>query len=725
MSATGTGSVDSPKDFGRDSEGKAKRWRAEIDNARKESTDWWRESERILHRYRDDAPGRLFTRGEDMTAGAKFGIFWSNVQTLLPSLYASTPQVVIERRWSDDSDDVGRVATTILQRCTQFQLDEGCFDRMMRECVLDHLLCGRGTPWVRYEPHFMREPPGTPPFTQPATPPSQPGLGGIPVGSIFDQPGDDANAKAPKDSGVQLGDDGEMGNEVVAYEEVKIDHVFWEDWLCSPARTWAEVRWVARRVFPTYDELVQRFGRELADLVPLDYAPKDSEETGTAEPEHNLFHRSQVWEIWDKPSRQAIWLAPSLADRLLDERDDPLRLQDFFPTPCPLFATMTTDTLIPVPDYTMYRDQAVQLDKLTARIEAISRSIKVTGVYDAAQDGIQRMFTEGIENQLVPVNQWGAFAQQGGLKGSLDMLDISTLASVLQQLVQTRSQVKQDMYEITGISDIIRGATNAAETATAQQIKAGFGTMRLRARQNEVARFARDIIRLVAEVICEHFTPRTMLLLSDIQNYGDGSDAQLAGQAIALLKDDKTRPLRIDIETDSTILANQQQEQQSRIQFLQMAGQFLQQSLPAAQQSPQLAPLLGEMLLFGIRSFPQGAALESAFESAVKQMEQAAKQAQANPQPQPQDPKMIVAQAQVRNIDSQIQDRQIRSVADAQDAQAEARYRAAKLGVEKQRADDDNAARSVELFHNREADHRDFVLDAARVGIEAEKARRK
>jgi len=819
--------ADSPRDFGTDAEGKARRWATEIEKAHKESHEWLNTCRRILERYKDEGPGRKGI-GQDYTFGMRFNIFWSNVQTLAPSLYASTPQVVVERRWGDP-DDIGRVATVILQRCAQYQLEASDFDCLMRNCVLDHLLAGRGTAWVRYEPHFDRLPatvaaapsampmdigiaapsgaglgpspfglgsggigasappppgpigapvpppgpagapppiggagptppppmgtavplgagpsvgaaPGTPmaPGAPPPPPMPPPGLptggppdlggfapplmaaippippGGIPIGHIGHDEQISPSGR-PTDGGVQVADDGEDAGEFLAFEEVRLDHVHWEDWFCSPARTWAEVRWVARRVYMTKDEVAKRFGRRLANEVPLDWLPKEIGETEAMQPENRIFRRCQVYEIWDKPTRKVYWLANGYFDRLLDEREDPLRLTDFFPTPRPLFATLTTDTLIPVPDFQMYRDQAIQIDTLTARIEGVGKAIKVAGVYDAAQSDIQRMFAEGVENQLIPVNQWQSFAEGGGLKGCMDLLDIGMLAEVLQKLVEIRAQAKQDLYEVTGISDIIRGTTAASETATAQQIKAGFGTMRLRSRQNEVARFARDLIRLTSEVVVEHFSPRVMMLISDIANFAEGADAELAPQAIALLKDDKLRPLRIDIQTDSTILANHQQEQQARIQFLTMAGQFLQQAMPAVQQAPQLGPLLGQMLLFGIRSFPQGAELEGAFENAVKMMETAAKNLAATPQPAAPDPKMMVAQAQVQNIQSQIANRSIDNMREGQETAGKMQLEAAKLAIAKQRAEDENAARSVQIFHDRQADHRDYLLEAEKV----------
>jgi hypothetical protein len=185
--------------------------------------------------------------------------------------------------------------------------------------------------------------------------------------------------------------------------------------------------------------------------------------------------------------------------------------------------------------------------------------------------------------------------------------------------------------------------------------------------------------------------------------------------AIALLKDDKTRPLRIDIETDSTILADQTQEQQQRIQFLQMAGQFLQQALPAVQQYPAIAPLMGSMLLFGIRSFPKGAELEGEFEAAVKALQQMPAQGP------PPDPKMILAQAQVQNIQSQIADRQMRSMGDAQVDRAAAARDAAEASTDREKMERESFVQGGRLLHDIHSDRRNTVLDAAKVALQASK----
>jgi len=110
---------------------------------------------------------------------------------------------------------------------------------------------------------------------------------------------------------------------------------------------------------------------------------------------------------------------------------------------------------------------------------------------------------------------------------------------------------------------------------------------------------------------------------------------------IDLLRNDGLRGFRIDIETDSTILADQQQEKQLRTEFLESVGGFLQSAVPLGEQIPAMLPLLGQLLMFGIRGFGGSTRqLEQPFEDALAQMEKTASQ----PQPPKVDPAVQVAQ---------------------------------------------------------------------------------
>ena len=357
--------------------------------------------------------------------------------------------------------------------------------------------------------------------------------------------------------------------------------------------------------------------------------------------------------------------------------------------------TMSTDSLIPVPDYVQYKDQAEELDLLTERIHYLTEALKVIGLYDGSIEGLQRMFTESRGNELIPVDNWAMFADKGGLKGTIDFFPVQDVVQVVTGLFQAREQAKNDLYEITGMADIIRGQSDPRETAAAQAVKSKFATLRLESRKQEVARFARDILAIMAEIIAEQFSPDTIRNMTGFDFMLDDSEVEEAenlqseeaqqqgvqqkqrqspeekfNAAIQLLRDDKMRTFRLDIETDSTVAIDQQQEKQDRIEFLQALGGFLQSAMQAP---PDLAPFLGQTLLFGVRGFKVGRELESALEDMVEQYKNRPQQPQENPEMQKLQMDMQLkqqeAQFKQQMAQAELQHKQQQAQVDAQLAQ--------------------------------------------------------
>lgn len=455
-------------------------WMGQDRIAEKEEEKWRKRARGIVRRYRDE-------RAVNSTATHRFNILWSNVQTLIPTLYGRTPKPDVQRRFKDQ-DDAGRLASTLLERCLAYSMDMFDFDAVMKAGVQDRLLPGRGTCRVLYIPHFGDE---------------------IESDKATDSNAEFESAEAAASDVDSPADAGPPEREVT-YEEAVLRYVFWEDYREGPARTWEEVPWIRYRAYMNRKQLVTRFGKK-GKKVELNFSPKGSPESDKNDPPPDIYRKAEIWEIWDKTNEQVIWIAPRTPDLVLDTVDDPLGLPGFYPSPDPLLATTTTDKRIPVPDFMEYQDQAYELDLLTGRIDRLTRALKVSGVYPGAQkQALQQLIDDGTENKLIPVEDWAAWSDKGGLQGMIQWMPIKEIAETLIRLYDARDRAKSLLYEVTGIGDILRGETNPIETATAQQLKANFSTRRIVPQQRDVARFARDAIRLLAGVIAEHFSAQTI-----------------------------------------------------------------------------------------------------------------------------------------------------------------------------------------------------------------------
>jgi hypothetical protein len=328
-----------------------------------------------------------------------------------------------------------------------------------------------------------------------------------------------------------------------------------------------------------------------------------------------------------------------------------------------MFSTLTTDSLIPVPDYVLYQDQARQLDTLADRIDGFIQALKVRGVYDAAEPSLARLFTEGENNALLPVKNYGAFSEKGGLQGSINLVDIRPIAEGLQMAYQAMDQVKGQIYEIMGIADIQRGQTDPNETLGAQIIKSNNASGRLKTMQHDVVNFATALLQIKAQIICQHFTDDTIVKISGAMQLSP-QDQALIPQALMLLKDEPAKNFRIEVTSDSMIYQDEQQEKQDRVEFLTAVSQFIQTALPVAQGAPELTPLLMEMLKFGVTAFKAGKGMEGLIDETADKFRQQAKDAEGQPKPpSPEEQKM---QMQMQIEQAKMQAAQVKAQQDMQ-----------------------------------------------------------
>lgn len=555
-------------------------WREQIEHAQKTFDRWDKRGDKVISRYRDE-------REASERSLPKFNILWSNVEVLSPSLYGRPAKPEVSRRYND-TDPVGRLASMMLERTLAYEVEQfPSFEATMSGAVEDRLLPGRGAAWLRL-------------------------------------------------------DTADIGAGAVDKEYSPVEYVYWKDFLHSPARTWDEVWWVARAVYLTREKGIERFGAEFKN-VPLSEHKEEGNKKDRSGDKDTGRSEAKVWEIWNKRTKKVCWYSLDYP-KILDEKPDPLKLEGFFPCPKPLLATTTTGTLIPVPDFTQYQDQAEELDVLTGRINKIVRAIKAVGVYNKEFTSVGRLLTEGVDNQMFPVDNWMALAEKNGLKGNIELLDLTTQIQALAALYQAREQVKQTIYEICGISDIVRGSTKAEETLGAQEYKVQFGSLRLRNSQKDVARFASDIFKLKAQIICRFYPESVILEMSGVQGTADGQNQETLAAAFALLKNSTIRDFHIAVESDSLAQLDDEAEKAAAVEMVTAVGTFMKGAMEAVQAAPELLPMTESFLKGLIVRFKAGREHEAAIEQSFEALKQGMMQRAQNPPPSPE---MIQAQAQI------------------------------------------------------------------------------
>lgn len=619
----------------------------------------------------------------------EFQMFWANLQVIGPSVYSRPPVPVVVERFRERRP-IPQKTADLLERTTVVMFEREDADGVMRLVRDDLNTVGRGVARVLYKT-------------------------------------------------------GEKG------ERACIEFVNRKDFLHEPARIWPEVGWVAYRSYLNRKEMRKRFFKSSGDAyLGAAYAQrKEDRAIGAADPTA----KAAVWEIWSKTDDRVYWVTEGV-EVMLDESEPFLDIDGFFPSPRPAYATLQRNSLVPIPDRYFYKDQLEEINDLTNRIASLAEAVKVRGFYPGGSgdvgEAIETALKSNMDNQImIPISNWAAFGG-ANTKDVIVWLPIDMITVALKECIATRQQLISDVYEISGLSDIMRGATDPNETLGAQELKSQYGSIRIKDRQAELVRMARDLTRMVAEVAAENFSAETLNDMSQMELPTDADiarqvqqikaqaiqAAQQAAQAVAqmppeqqqqakqqaqqmagqvearlkeiqetvtidqcvkLLREQRMRPFVLDIETDSTIAPDENAQKQRATEFITAVGGFLNQAVQGVMAVPQMAPLMADALKFVASQFRVGRSLDQSIDEFAESMKEMAKQPKPNPEAAAQQVEQQRAQAdmQAKQMDAQVkmqtaqQDAQIKqqqAQADMEAKRTEAQIKFATMAQEERRA---------------------------------------
>jgi hypothetical protein len=597
-------------------------WNKELDLAETFVRDWHDDADRAVDNYLDDYGDSLPTRPK-----YRLNLFHANVTTLMSIMVSQTPKVEADRRFADPNDDVGRVAAEMMTRLLQNDMNDpdDTYVTVLRQALQDRLLAGLGVARVRY--------------------------------SMTEEGEGDLAAK--KD------------------EWCDIEYHHWRDVLWSPCRTPAELRWKAFRVYMTKAEVIARFGEEVAEHIPYSSRGANLEPENGAEgnvTQGEAHSQAAVWEIWDKPSKTVRWYVKGY-DKFLDKKDDPVGFDGFWCDPPWLVANVTTKRYLPKPDFMLASDLYEEINELEARVALLTKACKVVGVYPANATEIGRLLTEACENQMIPVEAWAMFAERGGLKGQIDYFPVKDVVEAIAVLSTQQQMRIQQLYQVTGMSDILRGqATTQGVTATEQRIKAQFASTRIQFLQEEFAVFATELLNKKVTLIRKYYDPERIKALSNIMST---PDAQFADQAIALIKDESAFNCRVVIRAESLAQIDYDSLKQERGEFMNAVSAFLGNAGPVLEQMPDAAPFLLELLKFQLAGMKGANQMEGVIDAAIAGLlKKQEADAQKPPEPTPEE------RAEQAKVQGQMQIEQGKAQIEQQKMQAQFQMDQEKMRAE-------------------------------------------
>lgn len=602
-----------------------------VSKARKATEKWRKEAKETCQAY---------------TAEKRFNVLYSNTDLLLAALASNHPRPVIRVRFArqnmarPQARELARVAAEAAERAVIYNQEQAGLKSALEAAVRETLLTGRGILRVQYEPEIVQTAVSVPLLD---------GNGGT-VGEV------------------------EEIQEHIGAQKVRLQSVPYDSFLCTDTRDWADVWWVAFRHLMDKTELQEKFGGR-AEGVPLAY--REEADPGDKSQVREL---AEVWELWDKREKKVIFFVQDWR-QVLSEEEDPYGLEGFFPVGRPLQFVRGRD-LTPVPEYRLYRKTAQELTRVTKRIDELVENIRAKSFYSADYKDELSALKNADDNTDVPIRaNLGMLAAQGGLAALVAEYPNTGKSQVLGVLEQRKQSAVAEIYEITGIADILRGASDPQETAEAQKIKGQFGSVRLKARQAAVQYFVRDALRLCAEMVCEHFTLENLRQITalDLPTLAEKEQAQTAGQmlpqptweeVLQVLRTDGLRNCTLEVESTATVFDETAADKTARMELFGAINQLLATALPFMQANPEFMDAVKANVLFVVDAFPQSRVLKEAYEEAFAAWEARLKAPQP---PQGPTPDMVLAQAE-----------QVKAQAEmlmAQARQAEAQVKAQEAGV--------------------------------------------
>lgn len=606
------------------------KWLERIRAAEKREEDWMKDAEAAEKAYSCDhnskGEGKLYD----------FNILHSNVETIVPAIFNSTPvadvrsrntlpevqmpdppqpqqgqqpdpravqQFQAQAQAAQEAQAQAKAVKdfgTMIERAITVQIDDNKLDTEVESAAQDSFLSGRGIVRVR----------------------------------------------------LHVDDDG--GNERLSYEAVS-----WRDYRRGPAKRWEDRPWEAYRHSMPREEL-ERFGDP--ELIQTQTDPAKAIKADDDEDD------IVVWEIWCKEPDRYVKFVRESDGMIIKKEPDPLGLTGFFPIANPVQPISLTGKLMPVCPFTVYKKLADELDLCTKRINAIMKGLKVRGGIAGDAADIEAL-AQADDNQLIVLKGLEGLAQTKGLEGAIMWWPVEKAIVVLKELYVQREQIKQSIYELTGISDIVRGASNAGETATAQQIKTQWGSLRIQKMQRLIQRLVRDLFIISAEIITTKFSPQTLQVMTGIE---------ITPMIQTLMQQKILAYYRVDVESDSTVKADTSRIKGEMSEFMGGTGQYFSVMAPLVQTDPAMAKPVAQIYAAFARNWNLGKQAEDALEDLTNMAEQAGKKPKPNPEAEKLKGEMQLKQAQMQ-MDGQKMQAEMQMKRDALQAEMASKERETQL----------------------------------------------
>ncbi|MDR2427067.1 MAG: hypothetical protein LBD46_07835 [Endomicrobium sp.] len=601
-----------------------------LDNAKKRCKDWINNVNEYENIYSCGA-----SEEKKAQKNKRYNILFANTQILFAALFTSLPRLIIRPRTSKETLTNSKMklfystVIDIIKKAVEICINTDNIKKVVESFKLDILLSGQGVLWCVFNAQYQ-----------------------------------------------QLGNDTKVTN-----ERVKIEHVYYKDFLISSGRTWNQVWWIARRHKMTEEDIYKQFPN--AELIKPQFKASESQK-----------ELIDVWEMWDK-SNKKVYFVSDKCRNILKEETDPYGIEGFFPTPEPFRFILNNSNLKATPEYEVYKEEAHDLSICSQRIANLIKSIKSRALYSASNRQIADKLNNAGDNEYIAV-EVSSQINELGIDKLFTYDPIEMKQKVAEGLYNQQQNLINNIYEITGISDIMRSISAVNETAEAISKKSKFGNLRLHSRQEKINNYIKEIYKIVCSLICELFSIETLQNITGVNLPSDEEKIQfeelmkVRQQTIkqgiqkgipvnlpplnpktikfyslpswleikAYIEDNKLRDYLFSVESDNDIFEDENRRFKIRSTMIEFIFRIIQTMLPFISQNPDFSDSIIRLIIFALSGTGLPLELQGEIESGLEALIEKIKSPK---QPPPPPPEQVLAQAEMLKAQAEMLKAQIKT----------------------------------------------------------------
>ena len=617
-------------------QGTIEKWRGRIADYKRKASDYLEEgkegwNEALDNRLDEDSETRRGDRA------------YAHVSRFIESSYYSRKPRVIGSGDFDRKDEDALTAAYLVEKLGKRFVDDRCFSESIKGARGDFIHTSRGLTRVYVKSEWVDIPkrnvviaeeylpePELDPETGMAMPPEPQVRYLLKDGS-----------EVPPDLEILQDNEGMYVN--ISTKEVKtacpyLSHVSYKDYFHTPgARNKEMLTWEAYKLPFDKEEIKTRWKDKWELIKELKASQKGSSKNDYFE----------IYECWEKADESICYLFLDGEGTILEEvKENPFKIEGFFPSVGPIVSNKLTDKLWGVSDFTNYKDKLTYLKGLDRRRKYLSTLLRRNGIGDGKhREALIPLNENQRDGDIIFVDNYRDLVSDGQQSDTLiKFFPVKEYVEAFAECNESYFSTKQEYYEYFGLEKLLQTPGPGQAQQSEEDLVASLGLL-YTARIREFQDFVQENIRVLIDLAIQVLPLAVFKQLVGF-DFLPAKKKERFDRAYEILQSDFNRAVRVDIDTDSTVASSKEQEASANMQLFQTVTQSLGPLTDIAQTKPEFVAPLSAIVYSAISKMQGGKAVNDELSQSFSQLiEMASQPPPADTGPDLDEQKLMIQQA--------------------------------------------------------------------------------